>query len=52
VTLDRLDMLRAPDEHHIMSGAPQHAAVVAAHRTRTHYRDFHGQAESLKMAAP
>jgi hypothetical protein len=24
-----------------MSGACQHAAVVAAHRTRTHYRDFH-----------
>src|ERR1700676_922676 len=27
LTLDRLDMLRAPDQHHIVCGASQHAAV-------------------------
>jgi hypothetical protein len=26
-----------------VSGACQHAAVVTAHRTRTHYGDFHGR---------
>ena len=39
LALDRLDVLKAPDEHHIVSGARQLEAVVAAHRTRTHYRD-------------
>src|ERR1700679_2241988 len=41
LTLDRLDVLRAPNQGHIVSGAGEHAAVVAAHRARTHYSDFH-----------
>src|SRR5579863_3732079 len=41
LTLDRFNVLSAPNEHHIVSGACQHAAVVAAHRTRAHCCDFH-----------
>jgi hypothetical protein len=39
LTLDRLDELRAPDQHHIVSDARQLEAVVTAHGTRTHYGD-------------
>src|ERR1700719_2017205 len=42
LTLARLDELRAPNQQHIVSGARQLEAVVAAHGTRTHYSDsFH-----------
>ncbi|TPW00693.1 MAG: hypothetical protein FD124_3964 [Alphaproteobacteria bacterium] len=37
----RRHMLRAPDQKHGMSGASQHAAVVAADRAGAHHCNFH-----------
>jgi hypothetical protein len=39
-TLDRLDVLRAPNWHHIVSGARQLEAVVAANCTGTQLPRF------------
>ena len=36
LALDRLDVMKAPDEHHIVSAARQLETVVAANYARTH----------------
>jgi hypothetical protein len=51
LTLDRLDVLRTPNQHHIVSRACEHAAVVAANCTRTHYRDFHKKLRPSSITA-
>jgi hypothetical protein len=39
--LHRLHMLRPRDQHHLMTGARQHAAVEATDRPRPHDCEFH-----------
>src|SRR5207247_10208717 len=46
----RLDVLRAGDQRHVVAGAREHAAVVAANRSGAHDGDFHDLSNRPKPA--